>query len=80
MQRLPGSLSIAFWPERFRAKWTPVRVKKTRQTKILVGALWIVGVIAWLRGAPGELVMAALVVGLIAGCLELSAENRRVGR
>jgi hypothetical protein len=59
MQRLPGSLSIAFW---------------------LVGALWIVGAIAWLRGAPGELVMAALVVGLIAGCLELSAENRRVGR
>jgi hypothetical protein len=45
-----------------------------------VGALWIVGAIAWLRGAPGELVMAALVVGLIAGCLELSAENRRVGR
>ena len=59
MERLPGSLSIAFW---------------------LVGALWIVGVIAWLRDAPGELVMATSVAGLIAGCLELGAENRRVGR
>jgi hypothetical protein len=46
----------------------------------LVGSLWIVGVIAWLRDAPGELVVAALAAGLIAGCLELGAENRRVGR
>jgi len=46
----------------------------------LVGSLWIVGVIARLRDAPGELVMATSVTGLIAGCLELGAENRRVGR
>jgi hypothetical protein len=46
----------------------------------LVGTLWIVGFIAYLGGAPGELVIATLVAGLIAGCLELRAANRKAGR
>ena len=65
MERLPSSLSIAFWLAIIF--W-------------LVLSLWIVGLIAWLRDAPGELVVATFVAGLIAGCLELGAGNRRVGR
>jgi hypothetical protein len=45
-----------------------------------VGALWVVGFIAYLGDAPGELVIATLVVGLIAGGLELRAANRKSGR
>ena len=43
----------------------------------LVGSLWIVGVIAYLGDAPGELVIATLVSGLVAGGLELRAATRR---
>jgi hypothetical protein len=43
----------------------------------LAGALWIVGFIAYLADAPGELVIATLVAGLVAGVLELRAANRR---
>jgi hypothetical protein len=46
----------------------------------LVGSLWIVGFIAYLGDAPGELVIATLIAGLIAGGLELYAANRRAGR
>jgi hypothetical protein len=46
----------------------------------LVGTLWIIGFIAYLADAPGELVIATLVVGLVAGALELRAANRRAGR
>jgi hypothetical protein len=46
----------------------------------LVGSLWIVGFIAYLGDEPGELVVATLVAGLIAGWLELRAANRRAGR
>ena len=46
----------------------------------LVGTLWIVGLVAYLGGAPGELVIATLVAGLIAGCLELRAAHRKTGR
>jgi hypothetical protein len=45
----------------------------------LVGTLWIVGLIAYLAGAPGALVIATLVAGLVAGGLELQAANRRAG-
>jgi hypothetical protein len=45
----------------------------------LVGTLWIVGLVAYLVDAPGELVVATLVVGLVAGALELRAANRRAG-
>lgn len=41
----------------------------------LVGAIWLVGVVALLAGAPGELVVAAFVVGLVTGIVEW-----RVGR
>ena len=46
----------------------------------LVGTLWIIGFIAYLADAPAELVIATLVVGLVAGALELRAANRRAGR
>ncbi len=46
----------------------------------LVGSLWIVGFIAYLGDAPGELVIAALVVGLVAGGVELWAANRKARR
>jgi len=58
MQRLPHSLSIAFW---------------------LTVSLWIVGFVAYLGGAPGALVLATLVAGLIAAGLELRAASRRSG-
>jgi hypothetical protein len=45
----------------------------------LVGTLWIVNLIAHLAGAPGELVVAILVAGWLAGGLELQAANRRAG-
>jgi hypothetical protein len=37
----------------------------------LVGSLWVVGLIAYLGDAPGELVIATFAAGLIAGGLEL---------
>jgi hypothetical protein len=43
----------------------------------LVGSLWIVGVVAYLGDAPGELVIAALFSGLVAGGLELRAARGR---
>jgi hypothetical protein len=46
----------------------------------LAGSLWIVGLIAYLADAPGELVIATLIAGLIAACLELRATNRRARR
>jgi hypothetical protein len=46
----------------------------------LVGSLWIIGLIAYLGDAPGSLVAATLVAGLIAGGLELWAATRRAGR
>jgi hypothetical protein len=46
----------------------------------LVGSLWIVGFIAFLADAPGELVIATLLAGLVAGGIELRAANRRGGR
>jgi hypothetical protein len=46
----------------------------------LAGSLWIVGFIAYLDDAPGELVLATFVAGLIAGVLELKAANRKAGR
>jgi hypothetical protein len=46
----------------------------------LVGSLWIVGLIAYLGGAPHALVIATLIVGLVAGGLELRAANRKAGR
>jgi hypothetical protein len=46
----------------------------------LVGSLWIVGLIAYLGDAPGELVIATLVAGLVAGGLELRAANRKARR
>jgi hypothetical protein len=58
MERLPNSLSIAFW---------------------LTGSLWIIGFVAYLSEAPGELVIASLVAGLIAACFELHAAIQRAG-
>ena len=46
----------------------------------LVGSLWIIGLIAYLGDAPGELVIATLVAGLVAGGFELRASSRRGGR
>jgi hypothetical protein len=46
----------------------------------LVGSLWVVGFVAYLGDAPGELVIATLVAGLVAGGLELWAANRKAGR
>ncbi|MGY3485252.1 hypothetical protein ACVW1C_003135 [Bradyrhizobium sp. USDA 4011] len=36
----------------------------------LVGSIWLVGVVAPLAGAPGELVGATIVVGLVTGVAE----------
>jgi hypothetical protein len=46
----------------------------------LVGSLWIVGFIAYLGDAPGELVIATFIAGLITACLELRAANRKARR
>jgi hypothetical protein len=46
----------------------------------LVGSLWIIGLIAYLGDAPGELVIATLLAGLVAGGFELRASSRRSGR
>jgi hypothetical protein len=43
----------------------------------LVGSLWIVGFVAYLGDAPGELVIATLFSGLVAAALELRAATRR---
>jgi hypothetical protein len=56
MERLPASLSIAFW---------------------LAGSLWIVGLIAYLGDEPGELVVATLISGLVAGGMEWRAARGR---
>lgn len=39
----------------------------------LVGSIWLVGVVALLVGAPGELVAATFVVGVLAGIAEWRA-------
>ncbi|WP_210183443.1 hypothetical protein, partial [Bradyrhizobium pachyrhizi] len=39
----------------------------------LVGSIWLVGVVALLVGAPGELVAATFVLGLVAGFVEWRA-------
>jgi hypothetical protein len=39
----------------------------------LVGAIWLVGLVAYLVDAPGELVAAAFVVGLLTGVVEWRA-------
>lgn len=36
----------------------------------LVGSIWLVGVVAMLVGAPGELVAATFVIGLVTGVAE----------
>ncbi|WP_166293485.1 hypothetical protein [Bradyrhizobium sp. 2S1] len=36
----------------------------------LVGSIWLVGVVALWVGAPGKLVAATFVVGLVAGIVE----------
>ena len=36
----------------------------------LVGSIWLVGVVALLAGAPGELIAATFVVGLVTGVAE----------
>jgi hypothetical protein len=46
----------------------------------LTGSIWIVGFIAYLGDAPGELVIATLLAGLAAGGFELRAATRRGGR
>lgn len=43
----------------------------------LVGSLWIVGYIAYLGDAPGEIVLATFVMGLVAGAIELAAAKSR---
>jgi hypothetical protein len=43
----------------------------------LAGSLWIVGLVAYMGDAPGELVAMTLIAGLIAGCFELRAAARR---
>ncbi|GLK73785.1 hypothetical protein GCM10017643_39030 [Ancylobacter dichloromethanicus] len=43
----------------------------------LVGSLWIVGYIAYLSDAPGEIVLATFVMGLVAGAIELAAAKSR---
>jgi hypothetical protein len=43
----------------------------------LAGSLWIVGFVAYLDDAPGEIVIATLFSGLVAGGLELRAATRR---
>jgi hypothetical protein len=43
----------------------------------LVGSIWLVGVVALLAGAPGELVVAAFVVGLVTAVVEWRAGRVR---
>ena len=43
----------------------------------LIGSLWIVGYIAYLGDAPGEIVLATFVMGLVAGAIELAAAKSR---
>ena len=45
----------------------------------LTVSLWIIGFVAYLSEAPGELVIATLVAGLIAGCFEVRAAIQRAG-
>lgn len=45
-----------------------------------VGSLWIIGLIAYLGDAPGGIVIATLLAGLVAGGFELRASTRRSGR
>jgi hypothetical protein len=42
----------------------------------LVGSLWVVGFIAYLGEAPGELVIGTFLAGLVAGGFELRAARR----
>ncbi|WP_213741183.1 hypothetical protein [Bradyrhizobium sp. dw_411] len=46
----------------------------------LVGSLWIVGFIAFLGDAPGSLVAATFVAGLVAGGFEWWVATRRAGQ
>jgi hypothetical protein len=43
----------------------------------LVGSIWLVGIVAWLGDAPGELVVATFVVGLLTGAVEWRARRMR---
>jgi len=45
----------------------------------MVGSLWLIAILAYLFGAPHEIVYAALAFGLIAGAVEwrLIRRNRR---
>ncbi|WP_210168593.1 hypothetical protein [Bradyrhizobium viridifuturi] len=43
----------------------------------LVGAIWLVGVVALLVGAPGGLVAATFAVGLVTGIVEWRAGRVR---
>ncbi|WP_156164768.1 hypothetical protein [Bradyrhizobium sp. LTSP885] len=43
----------------------------------LVGSIWLVGIVAWLGDAPGELVVATFVVGLLTGVVEWRAGKVR---
>ncbi|MES5487773.1 hypothetical protein QMZ05_33920 [Bradyrhizobium sp. INPA03-11B] len=43
----------------------------------LVGSIWLVGVVALLVDAPGELVAATFVVGLVTGVVEWRAGRLR---
>ncbi|MBR1203612.1 MULTISPECIES: hypothetical protein [unclassified Bradyrhizobium] len=45
----------------------------------LVGSIWLVGVVALLVGAPGELVAATFVVGLVTGVAEWRGMIRKSG-
>ncbi|PDT75291.1 hypothetical protein CO675_21040 [Bradyrhizobium sp. C9] len=45
----------------------------------LVGSIWLVGVVALLVGAPGELVAATFVVGLVTGIAEWRGMIRKSG-
>jgi hypothetical protein len=47
-------------PERFRAKWTPVRVKKTRQNKSLQGHMTH---LSWDESGPCVLENGAILAG-----------------
>ncbi|WP_157863386.1 hypothetical protein [Bradyrhizobium tropiciagri] len=43
----------------------------------LVGSIWLVGVVALLVDAPGELVAATFVVGMLVGIAEWQAGRLR---
>jgi len=45
----------------------------------LVGSIWLVGVVALLVDAPGELVAATFVVGLVTGIAEWRGMIRKSG-